>query len=259
MRFAIKHTIYNLTVCVCCYFLGIFLTVDSVRFGYRPADAHNGFNALPSPHRLVHYDDDDNNDDNNNNNNVETSTGKKAVYNAQKHAAWDQNSELLLDAQISWKDVTWLKEKLPPHIPLVIKGIMTQEDAVLAVDAGADAVMVSNHGGRQLDGCLATIDVLPEVVFAVGHLVPVFLDGGVRHGSDVVKALALGATAVGIGKPVFFSLAVGGQAAVEHMLQLLKNEIESCMALCGVDRIQDIQKSSLVTRHPLLMARNSKL
>jgi (S)-2-hydroxy-acid oxidase len=186
-------------------------------------------------------------------------SGKKAIYNGQTHAAWDQNSEQWLDRQISWKDVRWLKERLPPHIPLIIKGIMTHEDAILAVEAGAAAVMVSNHGGRQVDGCLAAIDVLPEVVAAVGHQVPIFLDGGVRHGSDVVKALALGATAVGIGKPVFFSLAVGGQAAVEQMLQLLKNEVESCMALCGVDRISFIRASRIVTRHPLLVMGKSKL
>ncbi|GAX17406.1 (S)-2-hydroxy-acid oxidase [Fistulifera solaris] len=231
---------------------GIFLTVDSVRFGYRPADARNGFNALPAPHRLVHYDDDHTQDDNMN-------SGKKAIYNGQTHSAWDQNSEQLLDTQTSWKDVRWLRERLPPHIPLIIKGIMTQEDAIFAVQAGADAVMVSNHGGRQVDGCLAAIDVLPEVAAAVGHQVPIFLDGGVRHGSDVVKALALGATAVGIGKPVFFSLAVGGRTAVEQMLQLLKNEIESCMALCGIDRISAIPASNIVTRHPSLLVGNSKL
>ncbi len=228
------------------------MTVDSVRFGYRPADARNGFNALPATHRLVHYDDDHTRDAN-------VSSGKKAIYNGKTHSTWDQNSEQLLDTQISWKDVRWLKEKLPPRIPLIIKGIMTREDAILAVEAGADAVMVSNHGGRQVDGCLAAIDVLPEVVAAVGHQVPIFLDGGVRHGSDVVKALALGATAVGIGKPVFFSLAVGGQAAVDQMLQLLKNEIESCMALCGIDRISAFPASNVVTRHPSLLVGKCKL
>lgn len=205
---------------------------------------------MPPPHRLVHYDDGDDSDPINNNNNE-----KLSIYNAQTHDAWDQNSEQLFDTQISWQDVTWLKGKLPPHIPLIVKGIMTHEDAFLAVAAGADAVMVSNHGGRQLDGCLATIDVLPEVVAAVGHTVPVFLDGGIRNESDVVKALALGATAVGIGKPVFFSLAVGGQAAVEHMLQLLQTEIESCMALCGVNRIQEIRNANLVMRHPSLKSK----
>jgi isopentenyl diphosphate isomerase/L-lactate dehydrogenase-like FMN-dependent dehydrogenase len=126
---------------------------------------------------------------------------------------------------------------------------MTGEDAELAIQAGADGVMVSNHGGRQLDGALASIDALPEVVRAVDGRVAVFLDGGIRRGTDVLKALALGATAVGIGKPVFFALAVGGQEGVSQMLRLLQTELAAAMALCGVERVQDITEK-LITRHP---------
>ena len=117
------------------------------------------------------------------------------------------------------------------------------------MEAGADGVMVSNHGGRQLDGALATIDALPEVVSAVGGRVPVWLDSGVRRGTDILKALALGASAVGIGKPMFFSLAVGGQEGVSCMLELLRTELEAAMAICGVERISEIPRD-LVTRHP---------
>ena len=112
-----------------------------------------------------------------------------------------------------------------------------------------DSIMVSNHGGRQLDGCLASIDVLPEIAEAVGDRVPILLDGGIRRGTDVLKALALGATCVGIGKPIFFALAVGGEDGVFHVLSMLKTELESAMALCGVKAVQDITQQ-LVTRHP---------
>ena len=222
---------------------GIFLTVDSVRFGYREADARNGFDALPPPHRLVNYDE-------------YKAEGEShemdKTYNAKVHKSWDQNSELLFEQNLTWDDVTWVKEKTAcKDLPLIVKGIMTAEDAILAVEAGADGIMVSNHGGRQQDGCLATIDALPEVVAAVrGRGIPVFMDGGVRRGTDILKALALGASAVGIGKPVFFALGTGGgQRAVKHMLLLLKRELEAAMALTGCESIQDIT-TSLVTRHP---------
>ena len=211
---------------------GIILTVDSVRFGYRECDARNGFNTLPPPHRLVNYD--------------KYKASLDQSFRGQTYLAWDQNSELLFAQDLSWDDVRWLKAQCQ-GLPLIVKGIMTAEDAILAVEAGADAVMVSNHGGRQLDTCLGTIDVLPEVVAAVGSRVPVLLDGGVRRGTDVVKALALGATAVGLGKPLFFALAAGGPPALRHMLQLLNTEIEAAMALCGCATVNDIARSH-VTR-----------
>jgi (S)-2-hydroxy-acid oxidase len=188
---------------------GIILTVDSVRFGYREADARNGFNALPPPHRLVNYDDDDDhedddNDDHNKDNHsddqqknskddgVETTTPTihlDQTYNSQQKKAWDQNSEQMFEQNVTWNDVTWIKSILPYNMPLIIKGIMTAEDALLAMEAGADGIMVSNHGGRQLDGCLATIDVLPEIVQVVRGRLPIWLDGGIRRGTDVLKAL----------------------------------------------------------------------
>lgn len=172
------------------------------------------------------------------------------TYNAADQPAWDQNSEQMFEQNVTWKDVAWLKQQvLGPDIRLIVKGVMTGEDADEAMKAGADGVMVSNHGGRQLDGCLASIDALPGVVAAVRGRGPVLLDGGVRRGTDVLKALALGATAVGLGKPVFFALVVGGESAVTRMLNLLRTEIEAAMAICGCQTIQDISKS-LVTRHP---------
>jgi isopentenyl diphosphate isomerase/L-lactate dehydrogenase-like FMN-dependent dehydrogenase len=209
------------------------------------------FNALPHPHRLVNYDHEGGDDEGSGNNDSTSNTsGLDETYNARQHKAWDQNSEQMFEQNVTWEDVGWLKANACPHLPLIIKGIMTGEDADLAMSAGADGVMVSNHGGRQLDGALATIDVLPEVVAAVRQRGPVLLDGGVRRGTDVLKALALGATAVGIGKPVFFALAVGGESAVRRMLGLFRTEIEAAMAICGCETVDDIT-SSLVSRHQL--------
>jgi isopentenyl diphosphate isomerase/L-lactate dehydrogenase-like FMN-dependent dehydrogenase len=216
---------------------GIFLTVDSVRFGYREADSRNGFNALPPPHRLVNYDE------------GASESSLDQAYNSKSQKAWDQNTEQMFEQNVTWDDVRWLKQQGCPNLPLVIKGIMTGEDAELAIEAGADGVMVSNHGGRQLDGALSSIDVLPEIVKAVAGRVPVLLDGGIRRGTDVLKALALGATAVGIGKPILFALSVGGQQAVSELLQMLKTELEAAMALCGVESVGDISQK-LVSRHP---------
>ena len=168
---------------------GIFLTVDSVRFGYREADARNGFNALPPPHRLVNYDTIPSK--------AESAGKLDQTYNSQENKAWDQNSEKMWEQDVSWEDVRWIKRELANEqqrnngrfLPLVIKGIMTAEDAVLAVQTGADAIMISNHGGRQLDGCLSAIDVLPEVAKVVNGSVPIWIDGGIRRGTDVLKAL----------------------------------------------------------------------
>lgn len=216
---------------------GVFLTVDSVRFGYREADVRNGWDSLPPPHRLRNYDE------------KGSESTLTNTYNGRRRKSWDQNSEQMFEQNVTWDDVRWLKKNGCQNIPLIIKGIMTGEDALLALAAGADGVMVSNHGGRGLDGALASIDALPEVVKAVDGRAPVLLDGGVMRGTDVIKALALGATAVGIGKPVFFALACGGEDAVVNMLNMLKTEVEAAMAICGCRSVGDVTRN-LVTRHP---------
>lgn len=148
------------------------------------------------------------------------------------------HDELVFDPDISWDDLAWIREQAP--LPLLVKGIMTAEDARLAVDAGADGIVVSNHGARQLDSVAATITVLPEIVQAVGGGVPVLLDGGVRRGTDVFKALALGANAVLLGRPTCWGLAVGGEDGVVDVLRILREELENTMALAGTRTIAEI-------------------
>ena len=137
----------------------------------------------------------------------------------------------LLDAAPHWEDIGWLKANT--RLPVLLKGIMGAHDAGLALDAGADGVIVSNHGGRTLDTLPASIEVLPEIAEAIAGRVPVLMDGGIRRGTDVLKALALGADAVLIGLPVLCGLAVGGAAGVAHVVTLLRAELEVAMALTG--------------------------
>jgi isopentenyl diphosphate isomerase/L-lactate dehydrogenase-like FMN-dependent dehydrogenase len=132
---------------------------------------------------------------------------------------------------MTWDYVGWVKSAA--DLPVVIKGILSPEDAALAVERGADAIVVSNHGARQLDGVVATIDALPDVVDAVGGKVPILMDGGVRRGTDVIKAIAIGATAVLIGRPYVWGLASFGQVGVKRVIELLRAEFALSMALAG--------------------------
>lgn len=137
----------------------------------------------------------------------------------------------LLDSALTWKDVTWLKSLTT--LPIIVKGILTADDAALALDCGVDGIVVSNHGGRQLDGVPATIEVLAEIVGTVNGRVPVLVDGGVRRGTDIVKAIALGARAVLVGRPILWGLALTGERGVRRVLELLRAEFELALALCG--------------------------
>jgi isopentenyl diphosphate isomerase/L-lactate dehydrogenase-like FMN-dependent dehydrogenase len=137
----------------------------------------------------------------------------------------------LLDDSVSWRDLEWIAGE--SRLPVVLKGIVTAEDAELAVDHGAAAVIVSNHGGRQLDGGPATLDALPEVVDAIAGRVEVYLDGGIRRGTDVAKALALGARAVLAGRAPMFGLATAGENGVRHVLEILRDELALALCLLG--------------------------
>ena len=144
------------------------------------------------------------------------------------------------DTALSWRDLEWLAGY---GLPVVVKGLITAEDARLACEHGAAAVVVSNHGGRQLDGVSATVDALEEVVEAVQGRIEVLLDGGVRRGTDVLKALALGARAVLVGRAMVWGLAVDGEAGVRHVLQLLQDEIRLGLALLGCRSPADVNRS----------------
>jgi isopentenyl diphosphate isomerase/L-lactate dehydrogenase-like FMN-dependent dehydrogenase len=149
----------------------------------------------------------------------------------------------MLDPTATWRDVEWLRGIWTG--PLLIKGILHPEEARIAIEHGIDGVVVSNHGGRQLDGALSSIRALPAVAHAVAGRVPVLLDGGVRRGTDVVKALALGATACLIGRPHLWGLAVAGEAGVARVLEIFRREIERVLALGGWDRIAALDRSVL--------------
>jgi len=145
-----------------------------------------------------------------------------------------------LDPSLTWKDVAWLARQTT--LPLVVKGVLHPDDARLAIEHGAAAVGVSNHGGRNLDTVPASIDALPPVVDAVAGRVPVLFDGGVRRGVDVVKALALGATAVMIGRPYLWGLATAGSEGVTRVVQLLVTELEMAMAQCGAASLAGLER-----------------
>ncbi len=169
--------------------------------------------------------------------------------------SWDLGTDVprgalsLIDRAATWPYLEWLAANTP--LPLLVKGIMTGEDAKLSVEHGMKALVVSNHGGRQLDAAFAPIEVLPEVVDAVDGRLEVYLDGGVRRGTDVLKALALGARAVLMGRPQFWGLAVDGEAGVRAVLQMLRDELEMAMGMCGRPTIDSIDSSLVATMSPL--------
>ena len=150
----------------------------------------------------------------------------------------------LIDASLSWDDVEWLQSLT--SLPVLLKGVVRADDAERAVASGVAGLVVSNHGGRQLDTSPATIDVLPAISDAVGGRCEILLDGGIRRGTDVLKAIALGASAVLIGRPVLWGLSVGGEAGVRRVLSLLRDEIDLAMALAGAPRVTDISSDLIL-------------
>jgi 4-hydroxymandelate oxidase len=191
------------------------VTVDSPVLGSRERDLRNGFLDLP-PEMCCE-------------NLREVHAGGSVTVR-----------KIVMSADLSWEGIDWLREITA--LPIVLKGILHPADALIAVDHGVDAIIVSNHGGRQLDSAPAAIEQLSEVVGALSGSIPVLMDGGVRRGTDVVKAIALGASAVGIGRPVIWGLAAAGAEGVARVLEILRAELDQTLALCGCSSPQDITR-----------------
>lgn len=147
---------------------------------------------------------------------------------------------------LTWRDVEWLRAKT--KLPIVIKGLLVQEDARLALEHGASGIVVSNHGGRQLDGAPATLDALPEIADAVGDKLEIYLDGGVRRGADILKAVALGARAACIGRPYLWGLATDGARGVQRVIEILRDEFDLAMALTGKRSVAELDASAIWRR-----------
>jgi len=212
-----------------CGYRALVLTVDTPRMGRRWRDVRNGF-AVASDIVAVNID----------------PALMGVTHRAQAgRSALAEHAVEAFDPSVTWSDLAWLRER--SALPLVLKGILTAEDAAHAVDAGVDAIAVSNHGGRQLDRVPASLDALPEVVDAVAGACPVLVDGGIRHGSDVFVALSRGASAVLLGRPVLWGLAVGGADGVTDVLRMVGTELVHTMALAGRPRLTDIDRSATRT------------
>lgn len=169
---------------------------------------------------------------------------EKAVPGASTPEAFKDWVDSQFDPSVTWDDLAWVREHWSG--PIVLKGVLDPEDAATAAEVGADAVVVSNHGGRQLDDTTSTIAALPRVVEAVGDRAEVLFDGGIRSGLDIVKALALGARAVLLGRAWAWAVAGGGGAAVTHVLETMESELHVAMALCGVTDVTDLESSVLI-------------
>ena len=196
----------------------LVVTVDSPAFGRRERDLRNGFVDLPLG---------------------------MCCENLREPTAPRHVREIVFSPALSWEHVDWLRNKTP--LKIVLKGVMHPADARIAVERGVDALIVSNHGGRQLDTVPAAIELLPEIGEAVGGRVPLILDGGIRRGTDVVKALALGATAVAIGRPVLWGLAVSGEEGVTQVLEMLRAELQRALTLCGCGSSAEVSRD--LVRH----------
>lgn len=199
----------------------VVVTVDSPVLGPRYRETRSKFTLPPGVERA-------------NLQGLKTATGGQRPGEASIYTA-------LLDPRLTWKEIEWLRSLT--RLPVLLKGILNADDAARAVELGADGIVVSNHGGRNLDTLPATIDVLPEVAARVAGRVPVLVDGGIRRGTDVLKAIALGASAVLIGRPYLYGLAVGGAAGVTRVINILRREFEMAMALTGRTSVAEIDST----------------
>lgn len=208
-------------------FSALFITVDAPMLAKREKDMRLKFTSAPSR--------------------VQQQTSNS--MDRSKGAAKALSS--FIDPSLCWDDLKWFRSVT--SLPIVLKGIQTAEDAILAYDHGCQGIVLSNHGGRQLDYARSGIEVLPEVMDALRSIgadkkMEVYVDGGIRRGTDVAKALALGARAVGVGRPFLYAMGSYGQEGVEHAIQLLKDELETAMRLLGAPRLHQLSPRHLVLK-----------
>ncbi|MEK3935640.1 alpha-hydroxy acid oxidase [Sporosarcina sp. FSL W7-1349] len=208
----------------------IVLTIDTMMIGWREQDIRSRFSPLAAGFGQGNYESD--------------AVFMDSLPTRDQSAIVQGILDNILHPSLSWKQVAELRKWT--KLPIILKGVLHPEDAKLAMDNGIDGIIVSNHGGRQLDGAIASIDALPEIVQAVDGKMPVLFDSGVRRGSDILKAMALGADAVLVGRPYIYGLAVGGQAGVAHVLNNLLEEFRISMALSGVADVKDLRKLKIV-------------
>ncbi|MDQ0273545.1 alpha-hydroxy-acid oxidizing protein [Cytobacillus purgationiresistens] len=208
----------------------IVLTVDTVMTGWRETDIAADFSPLKLGFGKANYENDP--------------AFMAALDNHENEAVIQSLLENIHYPNLNWSHVAELKKRT--KLPIYIKGILHPEDAKLAVENGVDGIIVSNHGGRQLDGIISAIDALPSIVTEVDGAIPVLFDSGIRRGTDVVKALALGAKAVFIGRPFIYGLAVGGQTGVEKILENFIEETKITMSLAGISKVCDLPSIKLI-------------
>lgn len=213
-------------------FEAIVVTIDTVMLGWREEDLRNHYSPLKQGWGKANYETD------------------PVFLSSIPSNDFDSIIQGILDnvyhPTLSWKQVAELKKRT--SLPILLKGILDPEDAKLAIDNGVDGIIVSNHGGRQLDGVIASIDALPAIAEAVDGKIPILFDSGIRRGTDIVKAIALGADAVLIGRPFMYGLAVDGQKGVEKVLENFLQEMKVTISLSGVTNLKDLR--SLLIKNP---------
>jgi L-lactate dehydrogenase (cytochrome) len=211
-------------------FSALVVTLDTFRLAWRPRDLDHAFLPFLTGDGLTNY--------------FTDPAFQRIVGSEDRAAGIDCWARIFGNPTLTWDDLAWLRERWSG--PIVLKGIQHPGDARRAIDAGMDGIVVSNHGGRQVDGAIGSLDALPSIVDAAGDDLAIMFDSGIRTGSDIAKALALGAKAVLIGRPYVYGLALGGEAGVRHVLRTLYTELELTLTLAGIARPADLSADFLM-------------
>jgi lactate 2-monooxygenase len=213
----------------------LVVTLDTRILAWRPRDLDNGYLPFIQGVGIQNYLSD-----------PAFQAGLVSPVDVDPDSAVLRYTQMFGDLSLTWADIPFLRQHW--HGPIVLKGILSPADAVRAAEAGMDGIVVSNHGGRQVDGAIAALDALPAVAEAVGSRLTVLFDGGIRGGADMLKALALGAQAILIGRPYVYGLALGGEAGVRHVLRSLRTDFELTMRLAGLSRLSELGPACLHRR-----------